>query len=63
MQLVLAACLPRDDYSIPVARHIVRDALREIGVDESCIYDIEVAQSERPAPTWSTTRVPATSTR
>jgi len=46
MQLVLAVFLPRDDYSIPVARHIVRDALREIGVDESCIHDIEVAQSE-----------------
>ena len=46
MQLVLAVCLPRDDYSIPVARHIVRDALREIGVTEDCVNDITVAQSE-----------------
>jgi len=46
VKLVLAVSLPRDNLSIPVSRHIVRDALREIGVDEDCINDIAVAQSE-----------------
>jgi len=46
MRLVLAVCLPHDDYSIPLSRHIVRDALREIGVTEECVNDITVAQSE-----------------
>lgn len=46
VRLVLAVSLPRDNLSIPVSRHIVRDALREIGVAEDCINDIAVAQSE-----------------
>lgn len=46
MQLALAICLPRDGVSIPVARHIIRDALRAVGVAEECIQDIAVAQSE-----------------
>ncbi len=46
MRLVLAVGLPRDDYGIPLSRHIVRDALREIGVTEECVNDITVAQSE-----------------
>ncbi len=46
MQLVLVVSLPRDNLSIPVSRHIVVDALRELGVAEDCINDIAVAQSE-----------------
>ncbi len=46
MQLVLAVSLPRDNMSIPVSRHIVMDALRELGVAEDCIHDIAIAQSE-----------------
>ncbi len=46
MQLVLLVSLPRDNLSIPVSRHIVVDALRELGVAEDCISDIAVAQSE-----------------
>jgi len=46
VKLVLGISLPRDNLSIPVSRHIVRDALREIGVAEDCIDDIAVAQSE-----------------
>jgi serine/threonine-protein kinase RsbW len=46
MQLALAICLPRDGASIPVARHIIRDALRAVGVAEECIDDIAVAQTE-----------------
>ncbi len=46
VQLALSVCLPRDDYTIPLARHIVRDALRELGVAEDCISDVSIAQSE-----------------
>jgi len=46
VQLVLLVALPRDNLSIPVSRHIVVDALRELGVVEDCINDIAVAQSE-----------------
>ncbi len=46
MQLVLVVSLPRDNVSIPLSRHIVVDALRELGVAEDCINDIAVAQSE-----------------
>ena len=46
MRLVLSVFLPRDRASIPVSRHIVRDALREIGVADECAHDVAVAQSE-----------------
>ncbi len=46
MQLMLSIWLPRDRASIPVTRHIVRNALSEIGVTEDCAHDIAVAQSE-----------------
>jgi len=46
VQLVLVVALPRDNLSIPLSRHIVVDALRELGVAEDCINDIAVAQSE-----------------
>ncbi len=46
MQLMLSICLPRDRASIPVTRHIVRNALWEIGVSDDCAHDIAIAQSE-----------------
>jgi len=46
VQVVLVVSLPRDNQSIPLSRHIVMDALRELGVAEDCINDIAVAQSE-----------------
>lgn len=46
MHLTLAVTLPRDNLSIPLSRHIVRDALRQLGVADECISDIAVAQSE-----------------
>ena len=46
MQLMISICLPRDRSSIAVIRHIVRDALRELGVTDDCAHDIAVAQSE-----------------
>ncbi len=46
VQLVLVVSLPQDNRSIPISRHIVVDALRELDVAEDCINDIAVAQSE-----------------
>ena len=46
MQLTLSLTLPRDEYTIPIARHIVKNALTEVGVASECTGDIEVALSE-----------------
>jgi serine/threonine-protein kinase RsbW len=37
MELSLALTLPRDEQTVPVARHVV---------EETCIYDVELALSE-----------------
>ena len=46
MRISLALSLPRDAATIPVARHIARDALREAGVTDDCSAAIEVALTE-----------------
>jgi serine/threonine-protein kinase RsbW len=46
MELSLALTLPRDEQTVPVARHIVRNAMEQVGVDETCVYDVELAMSE-----------------
>ena len=46
MQIALALSLPRDEATIPMARHIARDAMREVGVTADCSSDIEVALTE-----------------
>ena len=46
MELSLALTLPRDELTVPVARHIVRNAMAQVGVEETCIYDTELALSE-----------------
>ena len=46
MQLTLALSLPTDAMTVPVARHILRSSMREVGVDEDCLISIEVALSE-----------------
>src|SRR3712207_1004186 len=46
MELSLALTLPRDEQTVPVARHIVRNAMEQVQVEESCIYDMELALSE-----------------
>lgn len=42
----LGLLLPRDARTIPVARHICGEALRELGVDDECRSDIEMALTE-----------------
>ncbi|MGH2754627.1 MAG: ATP-binding protein [Actinomycetota bacterium] len=39
-------CLPRDAGSVPVVRHVCRDALLKLGVAEDCVSDIELALTE-----------------
>jgi anti-sigma regulatory factor (Ser/Thr protein kinase) len=46
MELSLALSLPRDEQTVPVARHIVRNAMEQVGVEETCVYDVELAMSE-----------------
>jgi serine/threonine-protein kinase RsbW len=46
MELSLALTLPRDELTVPVARHIVRKAMEQVAVEETCAYDVELALSE-----------------
>jgi serine/threonine-protein kinase RsbW len=46
MELSLALTLPRDEQTVAVARHIVRNAMEQVGVEETCVYDVELALSE-----------------
>ncbi|MDQ3575806.1 MAG: ATP-binding protein [Actinomycetota bacterium] len=46
MEINLELQLPRDEVSIPVVRHLCRNALDGIGVDPDCASDIEVALCE-----------------
>jgi serine/threonine-protein kinase RsbW len=46
MRLELAVSLPREGRSVPIARHVVRAAMANLGVSPACIDDIEVALSE-----------------
>lgn len=38
--------LPRDSATVPLVRHILQHTLREIGVRQACIEDIELAVTE-----------------
>jgi serine/threonine-protein kinase RsbW len=46
MELSLALTLPRDEQTVPVARHIVRNAMEQVGVEVTCVDDVELALSE-----------------
>ncbi len=46
MQITLSLTLPRDENTIPVTRHIILYALREVGAVQECIDDIAIAQTE-----------------
>jgi serine/threonine-protein kinase RsbW len=46
VQVELALSLPREQRSVPVVRHLVRAAMRTLGVDADWINDVEVALSE-----------------
>jgi serine/threonine-protein kinase RsbW len=46
MELSLALTLPRDEQTVSVARHVVRIAMEQVGVEATCVDDIELALSE-----------------
>jgi serine/threonine-protein kinase RsbW len=46
MRLAFTLRLPRDELSVPIVRHICRSALLELGVEGSCLADIELAVTE-----------------
>ena len=46
MDISLALTLPRDEQTVTVARHIVRNAMEQVGVESTCVYDVELALSE-----------------
>lgn len=46
MQITCTLCLPRDEASVPIVRHICRDALLKLGVIEDCVSDVEIAVTE-----------------
>ena len=46
MQVALTLTLPRDEISIPVARHIIKAAMENVGVEDDSVHDVEVALTE-----------------
>ena len=46
LELNLSLCLPTDELSVPVVRHICSYALSEVGVHETCQSDISLALTE-----------------
>lgn len=46
MQISFGLCLPRDAASVPVVRHICGDALLKLGVETTCVDDIQLAVTE-----------------
>ena len=46
MQILFTVVLPRDEVTVPLIRHIVRDSLLKIGATRDCVGDIELALTE-----------------
>jgi serine/threonine-protein kinase RsbW len=46
MRMALSLLLPRDELSVPVARHLTAGAMKELGVDKACADDIQIALTE-----------------
>lgn len=46
MIIAFSLSLPRDAASVPVVRHICRDALEALGVTRACTADVELAVTE-----------------
>jgi serine/threonine-protein kinase RsbW len=46
MRVELALSLPREEISVPLARHVVSAALTTAGVEPACVHEVEVALSE-----------------
>jgi serine/threonine-protein kinase RsbW len=46
VELKLTLALPRDEFSVPVARRVLSRSLEVLGVDEPVVADIELALTE-----------------
>jgi serine/threonine-protein kinase RsbW len=46
MRISFTLRLPHDELSVPIVRHICRSALLELGVEDPCLGDIELAVTE-----------------
>lgn len=46
MKIAFTLCLPRDEASVPVVRHLLGGSLRKLGVADECVSDIELALTE-----------------
>ena len=46
MEIVFSLNLPREEASVPVVRHVCRDALKVLGLTADCISGIELAVTE-----------------
>lgn len=46
MELFFNLCLPREGLTVPVVRHLCGASLRNLGVADGCVSDIELAVSE-----------------
>lgn len=46
MVISFSLCLPRDGASVPVVRRLCKSALDDLGVEGSCVSDIELAVTE-----------------
>lgn len=46
MEIKLTLALPRDALSVPVVRQVCSRAMRVLGIEASCISDLEVALTE-----------------
>ena len=46
MNITFALCLPRDEASVPVVRHVCRDSMQLLGIEQGCVDDIELAVTE-----------------
>jgi serine/threonine-protein kinase RsbW len=46
MHITMSLQLPRDEISVPVARHLTVGAMTQLGVEPQCAADIEVALTE-----------------
>lgn len=46
MRITFSLALPRDGLTVPITRHIVRQSLEEIGIEEECVHAVELALAE-----------------
>lgn len=46
MHVAMSLLLPRDEFTVPVARHLTMGAMAHLGVERECAADVEVALAE-----------------